>query len=61
MMEILPKLSGFLKTMGFSLFVMSITSHQTDKLNVKEKGFAVDDDVPGDNFPFIVMKDHRIK
>ena len=55
MIEILPKISGLFKTIGFSLFMISSTSSITNKIKKKERKLAVDDDVPGDNFPYVVM------
>ena len=54
MIEILSKLSGIFKISGLPLFLLM--SVNLTKVNIKEeKKFKIEDNVPGDNFPYIVL------
>lgn len=55
MIEAITKISGIFKASIVPLFFLGLT-HTTYKDQVKEeRPFKVDDQVPGDNFPHIVM------
>lgn len=54
MIEIISKLSGMFKDSGMPLFLL--TAIHSTKVNIKEgKQSKIEDTVPGDNFPHIVM------
>ena len=54
MIEIISKLSGMFKASSIPLFLL--TAIHSAKVNIKEeKKLKIEDTVPGDNFPHIVM------
>lgn len=57
MIELLPKITGMLKSSAFPLFLMTMFHSNTKQIIQREKTIH-DEDVPGDNFPYIVMTSH---
>lgn len=59
MIEFIPKLTGILKLQALPLFLM--TMFRTDNKYFSERKELIhDEDAPGDNFPYIVMKGHNL-
>ncbi len=53
MIEVLSKFGGLFKAQSLPLFLLMFTS--TKRFGIKEKLFRIEDEVPGDNFPYAVM------
>jgi hypothetical protein len=54
MIETISKISGIIKASIIPLFFLTITHSTKDHIKV-ERLLRMDDKVPGDNFPHIVM------
>ena len=54
MIEIISKLSATLKSSSLPLFLITVFD-STWRLKIKEKDLRMEDRVPGDNFPYIVI------
>ena len=59
MIELIAKFSTIMKTSTFPIFMFTAFYKHTEDMNIKlSKNDFSNDDVPGDNFPYIVMTSH---